>query len=41
MDLVRELSVEAVQKWEALSQAKQLEVATDLLRDVEQVQYYP
>lgn len=41
MDLVRELSVEAVQKWEALSQVKQLEVASDLLPDVEQVQYYP
>lgn len=40
MDLVRELSMEAVQKWEALSEVKQLEVASDLLPDVEKVQYY-
>lgn len=38
MDLVRELAGEAVQKWEALSQDKQLEIAKDLLPDIEQVQ---
>lgn len=37
IDLVRELSGEAVQKWEALSQDQQLDVATELVPDIEQV----
>ena len=37
MDLVKELALEAVEKWENLSQDEQLELATDLIPDVEQV----
>lgn len=37
MDLVKELAVESVQKWEALSQAAKLEVATELIPEVEKV----
>ena len=37
MDLVKELALEAVEKWESLSQDQQMELATDLIPDVEQV----
>ena len=37
MDLLRELAQEAVQKWEALSQDEQMDVALELIPDVEQV----
>ena len=37
IDLVRELLAEAVGKWEALSQVEQLDIATELLPDIEQV----
>ena len=37
MDLVKELAVESVQKWEVLSQDVKLEVATELIPDVEKV----
>lgn len=37
MDLIRELALETVQKWESLSQEEQLDVATALIPDVEEV----
>lgn len=37
MDLVKELALEAVEKWEALSESEQFELATYLIPHVEQV----
>ena len=39
-DLLRELIVLSIQKWEALEHEEQLEVAQDLIPEVEQVQHH-
>lgn len=37
LDLLKEVAEEAVRKWEALSQEQQMEIATELISDIEQV----
>ena len=37
LDLLREVGEEAVQKWESLSRDQQLEIARELIPDIEEV----
>ena len=38
LDLVKEVAEEAVRKWEALSPDQQMEISTELIPDIEQVE---
>ena len=37
LDLVKEVAEEAVRRWEGLTQDQQMEIATELIPDIEQV----
>ena len=38
LDLVKEVAEEAVRRWEGLTQDQQMEISTELIPDIEQVE---